>query len=406
MRIAFVVIGNSRRSNYLNGYNLRYGGGGGSGTDTSTVLVAEHLAKQGHEVVYAVDELEELLEARYKEEGRVNTLGKEFYGVKYTNKAFDGIDNKVFDILISMLWFQEYEELPITVTKALIYWSHMQWIYGTPNLIDYVKKHKLVFGVIHISKWEEEMNKNICTHLETHCPDFRKTLIPNPIFDEIVNEVKTQNIVKHSGKFIFHASWARGGNIAAQAIRELDMPNKELHAFDYLMTIHQHEDSFFNSHQGVDKKTLFKHLAESEYFIYPLYTPYEDVHKDTFSCVVAEALALGVIVLTYPLGALPENFNDYCVWLDPPEGANITEMQKEPLSKDFEGKFKCTDNIVSKIKYLELNPQLKEEYRIRAQDYIMDNFNVDKIGKMWINFINELNIIHEKAATEQQSYNI
>ena len=31
MRIAFLVIGNSRRSNYLNGYNLRYGGGGGSG---------------------------------------------------------------------------------------------------------------------------------------------------------------------------------------------------------------------------------------------------------------------------------------------------------------------------------------------------------------------------------------
>ena len=40
MRIAILVIGNSRRSNYLNGQNLRYGNGGGSGTDTSSVLVA------------------------------------------------------------------------------------------------------------------------------------------------------------------------------------------------------------------------------------------------------------------------------------------------------------------------------------------------------------------------------
>ena len=62
MRIAFIVIGNSRRSNYLNGYNLRYGSGGGSGTDTSSVLVAEYLAKQGHEVVFVADKLEPRLE--------------------------------------------------------------------------------------------------------------------------------------------------------------------------------------------------------------------------------------------------------------------------------------------------------------------------------------------------------
>ena len=36
MRIVFTVIGNSRRSNYLNGDTLRYGGGGGSGTDSSS----------------------------------------------------------------------------------------------------------------------------------------------------------------------------------------------------------------------------------------------------------------------------------------------------------------------------------------------------------------------------------
>ena len=66
MRIAFIVIGNSRRSNYLNGHTLRYGNGGGSGTDGSSILMAEHLAKQGHEVVFVTDRLEPRLEEEYR----------------------------------------------------------------------------------------------------------------------------------------------------------------------------------------------------------------------------------------------------------------------------------------------------------------------------------------------------
>ena len=76
MRIAFIVIGNSRRSNYLNGYNLRYGNGGGSGTDTSSVLIAEHLAKAGHEVVFATDKLEPELHNSYKNNGIIYKDGE------------------------------------------------------------------------------------------------------------------------------------------------------------------------------------------------------------------------------------------------------------------------------------------------------------------------------------------
>ena len=42
MRIVFTVIGNSRRSNYLNGDTLRYGGGGGSGGGGGVVHNACH----------------------------------------------------------------------------------------------------------------------------------------------------------------------------------------------------------------------------------------------------------------------------------------------------------------------------------------------------------------------------
>lgn len=392
MRIAFIVIGNSRRSNYLNGYNLRYGNGGGSGTDTSSVLVAEYLAKQGHEVVFVADKLEPKLEEEYKAKGRVYIPGEEFYGVKYTNLEFDGIENKEFDILISMLWFHDYDKLPITVTKSLIYWSHMQWIYGIDQVVSYVKNNNLSLGFVHISNWEKEMTGGLTNTIKNRETEVNVQIstIPNPVMDEMINEVLDTNPIRKPHKFVFHAAWARGGNVAVQAVRELNLPDTEFHAFDYLMATHHHQDSFFNLHNGVDKKTLFTNVAESEYFIYPLYTPYQDVHKDTFSCVVAEAIALGAIVVTYPLGALPENFEGYCVWLDFPPDTDPEKMQKEALTKDLDGKFNYTPNIVEKINYLEANPQIKEEIRQKGKEYIVSKFNVETVGKMWDELINKL----------------
>lgn len=392
MRIAFIVIGNSRRSNYLNGYNLRYGNGGGSGTDTSSVLVAEYLAKQGHDVVFVADKLEPKLEEEYKSKGRVYIPGEEFYGVKYTNDNFDGIDNKEFDIVVSMLWFQDYDKLPIKVTKGLIYWSHMQWIYGVDHIKNYIKNNNLSLGFVHISEWEKKMTGGLTESIKNNenNTNVQISLIPNPIMDEMINEVVSLTPTRKPHKFIFHAAWARGGNVAIEAVRKLNYPDTEFHAFDYLMATHNHQDSFFNLHNGVDKKTLFTNIAESEYFIYPLYTPYQDVHKDTFSCVVAEAIALGAIVVTYPLGALPENFGEFCQWLDFPEGVDVEKMQNEALTKDLEGKFTITDNIVEKIKYLEENPQIKEELRKKGKESINSRFNVNTVGQMWTDLINKL----------------
>jgi len=65
-------------------------------------------------------------------------------------------------------------------------------------------------------------------------------------------------------------------------------------------------------------------------------------------------------------------------------------MQKESLTKDYEGKFKCTDNIVRAIKWLEENPQYKERIRKEGKDYILNKFNTQKVGQMWVDFINKL----------------
>jgi glycosyltransferase involved in cell wall biosynthesis len=389
MKILFTVLGNSRRSNYLDGDTLRYENGGGSGTDTSSILVAEYLASQGHDVVIALDKLEPALEEAYAEKGILFNQGKKVRGVIYTDFDFTNVPFTEYDVLINSLWFYDYNKLP-KITKAVIYWCHMQWIYGIGELVEYTKANNLKLGFIHISEWEKSMNQSLIDHVTIENPEIQTTLIPNPIMDDIINEVSNLNLPRKPHKFIFHASWARGGNIAFDAVNQLDFPDKEFHAFDYLMTIHDYKEPFFHRHDGVDKLTLFKHLAESEYFVYPLYTPYEDVHKDTFSCVVAEAVALGCTVITYPLGALPENFNDYCIWLSAPEGVDMDKMQGDALSKDLDGKFKCTDNIINIINYLEENPQIKETIRQQGKNYILNKFNTSTVGNMWIDFINKI----------------
>jgi len=390
MRIAFTVLGNSRRSNYLDGDTLRYGNGGGSGTDGSSIIVAEQLAAHGHEVVMAIDRLETGLEQSYAEKGIHFNAGKKVRGVTYTNFEFDNVPNKEFDILINSLWFSKYEELPITVTKGLIYWCHMQWVYGIDEMMKYAAKHNLALGYVNISNWEREMTLGPISHAQSKYAKVKTGLIPNPVMDDIIKEVLATNPVKKSHKFVFHALWARGGNVAMEAVRQLEYPDSEFHAFDYLMCIHGHPEPWFHLHNGVDKRTLFTHIAESDYFIYPLYTPYQDVHKDTFSCAVAEAVALGAIVITYPLGALPENFDGYCAWLDWPPNTDPAKMQTEQLTKDLEGKFNYTANIVEKIRHLEANPVIKEQYRAVGKNYVLENFNANKIGNMWETYINEL----------------
>jgi hypothetical protein len=390
MRIAFITIGNSRRSNYLNGDTIRSGGGGASGTDTTNIIVAEQLAKHGYEVVVATEELEPALVAKYTSEGKLHSSNKKIRGVQYCNLNFDGVENKEFDILHTCLWFKDYDTLPIKITKAVIYHSHMQWIYSISEILRFVRTNNLKLGFANISEWEKSMNQNLINNVQKEYPHVKTAMIPNPVMDDVINEVLATNPVRKPHKFVFHAAWARGGNVAVKAVKELDFPDSELHAFDYLMATHDHKDSFFRRHNGVDKKTLFTNIAESEYFIYPLYTPYQDVHKDTFSCVVAEAIALGAIVVTYPLGALPEYYDGYCAWLNFPENTDPAKMQSEPLSKDLDGKFTCTHNIVDKIKYLEANPQVKEEIRAKGKDYILGRFNAAKVGNMWKDFIDDL----------------
>jgi glycosyltransferase involved in cell wall biosynthesis len=380
------VIGNNRRSNQLDGHNIRYGGASASGTDTSAILVAEYLAAQGHEVVIACE---------HTIPGRVS------YGVTYTNLNFDNIDDKTFDILVTMLWVKDYDELPVKATQGIIYWSHMQWLYGSNDIVQYAKKYNLKVGIAHVSEWEKDITQHTITGMRDIYPDIAEKVIPNPLVVDVIEEVRASNIPRQKNKFVFHATWARGGRITYDVVDALPWENKELNVFDYLMNIDinwgRHSEplepkEFFKNCGGSDKKRIFEQLASAEYFLYPLYTPYNDVHKDTFSCVIAEALAMGCQVITYPLGAVPEYYKEYCHWLPIPKEFDVEVMQKEPLTKDLNGVFTHIEPIVEFMEQLKDNKELRDQYSKNGQQYVTEMFNPIRVGKMWEDLIAEMGV--------------
>jgi glycosyltransferase involved in cell wall biosynthesis len=48
------------------------------------------------------------------------------------------------------------------------------------------------------------------------------------------------------------------------------------------------------------------------------------------------------------------------------------------------------NELVDKIKYLEANPEIKERYKNAGKQYILDNFNLQKVGKIWDSFLQDL----------------
>lgn len=361
MRIAFLIIGNTDRGGDLNGETIRYGKVGSSGTDSSAILVAEYLASQGHEVVFAKESCAQFVKIR---------------GVVYTNVNFDTITNKTFDVLVTALWFERFSSLNIKVTKALVYWCHLAWMYSMREMADFANAHGLKFGVVHVSEWERNHNKDTVEFMKnTVRSDTTSIVIPNAIMIDVAKPIIEQRIEKKSHQTIFHTQWSRGGPTALEAVKRLGWDVSNFVSFDYLKT---------SADDRLDKRTLFIKLAESEYFLFPSFTHGRLVYKDTFSCAVAEALLMGVIVVAYRLGALPEYYNDYCVWVDYPAGVNLQKIQSERVSE--EPLFGNVDNMVAKVKYLENNPDIKKKFTV-GREYILTNFCIEKIGPTWERYL-------------------
>lgn len=376
MRILFTVTGNGSRSNFVTGHNMRYNKAGLSGTDTTTILIAEYLVKMGHEVVIAVEKSPDHLINDRINKGYSFEPGKEISnGVIYTYLPnLDGIDNNSFDILINSLWFGDYDTLNAKITKAVCYWCHLAWSYHINLLRDYAQNNNLKVGYINISKWAEGHHSSEITYLKNFFPDLQSVIIPNVMTTDVMQEVLNKKIERKKRKVIFPAQWSRGGDVAYKAFKELGW-DTEFKSFDYV-----------NLANGVDKETLFTELASSDYFIFPQYTHNEHVYKDVHSCAVGEAIGMGVVVVSYPLGSHEEYYGGHYFKLDFPPETDMEKMMSERVT--HAPYMNYTKNIVEKVNWIENNIDIKEKIRNEGIPYIFENFSINKIGPLWIEYLN------------------
>lgn len=358
MKIVFLLVGTEGRPKALNGESIRYGQAPASGTDQSVIMVAEYLASTGHDVTVALEKTD-------KEPCR---------GVKYTDFTYTGLIDEEVDILVSALWYTGYDTLPFKVTKGLIYWYHMAWVYGIDEMIAYCNANNLKMGFVNISDWARDQNQwSVASGKEKIATTF-DVIIPNPIMTDLIDEIIQEKQIERKEKSsIFHAQYSRGGHLADRVVQDLGW--EQMFRFDYTDVTN-----------GTDKKMVFEKLLESDYFIFPLYHPNGCVYKDTFSCAVAEAIAAGVIVVTYPLGAIPEYFSDGCSFLIFPHGTDMEKMMTEKVTCDAQY-MDFHFNIVDNIKALENNPELKQQIRDRSKNLIKENFSIEKVGKQWIELL-------------------
>jgi hypothetical protein len=369
MRVAFLLTGNEHRNGHVDGDTIR-ANVGASGTDQTTIVVAEYLAAHGHEVTIAAP--------------NGGVPGHVVRGVTYTDLAFNATE-RAFDVLVNTLWFDDFKSLPITIAVAIVSWVHVPYVFGFDQIKAYIAEHKLSYGVVHLSNWCLELNTATATAL---CPEVVEVVIPNPLMSDVVEAVLAEPEPPRAERdCIFHAAWSRGGHLALRSLRELGWTEARVHVCDYLLG--RQGDPMVVNVGSVGKADVLREIRKCGYFVYPLVREDGEMHKDTFACVIAEAMAMGAIAITYPVAALPETYGDTCRWLPFPDGcADLEHLRVRPLSHDVH--LLTTDNIKEALLELDADPAARSELRARAQRHVLERYSSDRVGAMWSALLDQL----------------
>lgn len=373
-RILFVITLNDRRNGIMDGESIRTGGVGVSGTDQSIIIAAEQLALRGHMCCIA---------SIFTKPGTV-TRGVTFTDLSLTNAP------RAYDIVCVCSWFRDFDSLPINRQCLTSIWLLCQhWDVNFPmDVTKYAKTCRIRTVVtIALSEWSRTELQRLKTDnaLKVNRSTFEviNVIIPNGIMLDVVDAIDVQP--KTARTMIFHAVWERGGHLAAAAFEKLGWHANggTFHMYDYWGNLPNNAAVSF--HGSTDKRTLMTTLSETEYFVYPSVLPNGSIHKDTFACVVAEACAMGVIVIAFPLGALKELYGDAVVWLKWPEGYTPSDELFQACYQQCLELTSSTvvDDIVAKINWFEERPHEKAAQRQRAIEHTHRAFNPVDIGELW-----------------------
>ena len=423
-RISFLVTGDEdQRKETWNGESMRTGGRGVSGSESAFVSFAEHWAGLGHNATIFASFCRESY----------------FKGVHYVADMNKAIEDAT--ILVILPWFRHLDELSINsnvssspsslssipALKYLI--IDYQGVGIPPNLENFMKKHTSVKVVsMFPSEWTRRaVYSNARKHnVNLFVLSGKSFIINNPLLSDVVAAVDANvtgtSLTNNNGSsrngrgwreprsFVWAAAFERGGSIALKVFHLINGSHFKIMTYlniaqrsennamvyidpelGHLQRRWRNGDKRVSLTIGMDKQGVLKEMAQASYFLYPLTLSSTSnypgsVHKDTFALCVAEALAMGAIVITWPVAALPELYPESesgVVYLSFPSLANEPALKGYDYVQD--PALVSTDAIglmVNKIQELESKGiAYLDSLRAKGMIFSRTKYSMDAIGR-------------------------
>jgi hypothetical protein len=273
-----------------------YDGSGFSGTETALLEIAAYLANHGHDVIITGTNPEP-------------HISNDIQFIPYTylieSDIFSTID--IYCPIYNLNNRHEHILSKLNPSKTTV-WLWLHCFISDQSILDIKTKGYKVIG--------------------SYVSEFVKSKYPDNIFDYscvMENGINDELIVsnnKNRGYWIFDAVYERGCAVAQKVfdIVKQKRPEaaKKLNIASYFKNeISNNNRAYIINHNSLSKKELFALLSVCEYFVYPLVLPHGGVHHDTYASVILEALAMGVIVVTWNVACIPYVYKDLVVAIEP-----------------------------------------------------------------------------------------
>lgn len=337
-------------------YENLYHACGYSGTETAMMEFAKYLTDVGHE-----------LHILGPVRNRSSTYQGKIQMYPCTEESIHEIQLHDADVFCPIYFVQESVPLlqRLDPMKTML-WLMVQWF------ID----EALILQLMHVFRVKIQC---VSPFVDMHYPRIHathKAVITNGIHPDFCSDIQRPEVKK--GNWIFFASYERGGPVAVQVFQYAkkllpDVATK-MHLCSYytpqqgdLQRIAQ-KDSSIEMHGSVAKSELLRLLDESDYFVYPLVLENGIVHHDTFGCVILEAMARGVIVVTWDVACNRTLYGDNILQLPV-----LPEEGYDPLAKYGRNSRLASQEAVQRLTQailnLESDPERKEALRERAKQW-------------------------------------
>jgi glycosyltransferase involved in cell wall biosynthesis len=211
------------------------------------------------------------------------------------------------------------------------------------------------------------------------------------IYNAVNDEIFTNNILDYEskkGNYVFFASYERGGEICLKIFNYLEniYENINLYITSYEPKdkdkISKNISKNINVYSSLSKKEIKKLLDKCDYFIYPLVNNINaSVHHDTFACVVLEALACGVSVITWDVACFKTLYEDNIYLIEPPVCKGYDGLSQYGVNKNMISDYSY-NLFVDKIKEIESSPELKLSKKIKAREWALSHIWENKTKEL------------------------